>query len=145
MSNQNQAWRLIIVQSLVFFIVFQLSVLILLPIAIICNVGIGFGIRLSAHALIAASITALFFSGILIQKLLREKLNQLLLEIGGGILFGGALSNIANRLMWGCVPDFFHLSWFPAFNMADIGISLGAFLLILSMLKNKERELGIRN
>lgn len=56
------------------------------------------------------------------------------------LLLGGASSNITDRLVRGCVPDFFALSCFPAFNVADIGISMGAGLLFLLLLKDTERS-----
>jgi len=53
------------------------------------------------------------------------------------LILGGALGNLYDRLMLGYVVDFldFHGSgWhFPAFNVADTGISIGAGLLILDM------------
>ena len=53
------------------------------------------------------------------------------------LILGGALGNLYDRLMLGYVVDFldFHSSgWhFPAFNVADTGISIGAGLLILDM------------
>jgi len=55
----------------------------------------------------------------------------------GGII-GGALGNVIDRLRWGAVADFLdvHIAghhW-PAFNLADSAISVGAVLLILDAL-----------
>ncbi len=51
------------------------------------------------------------------------------------MLLGGAIGNLWDRLLWGHVVDFlqFHaLGWyFPAFNLADSAITLGAGLLML--------------
>lgn len=58
------------------------------------------------------------------------------------LILGGAIGNVLDRLIHGYVVDFldFHHRWlaplfhqghFPAFNVADMAISLGAFLLIL--------------
>ena len=51
------------------------------------------------------------------------------------LILGGALGNLWDRLLWGHVVDFldFHAAgWhWPAFNVADSGISIGAVLLIL--------------
>lgn len=58
-----------------------------------------------------------------------------------GLIWGGALGNIHDRLHWGKVVDFldFYLgeSHWPAFNVADIGICLGAGLLALSIIREK--------
>jgi len=58
-----------------------------------------------------------------------------------GLIWGGALGNIHDRLHWGAVVDFldFYLGdrhW-PAFNVADIAICVGAGLLALSILLEK--------
>jgi signal peptidase II len=51
------------------------------------------------------------------------------------LILGGAIGNVADRINHGFVVDFLHFyyqNWhFPAFNVADIAISIGAGLLIL--------------
>lgn len=58
-----------------------------------------------------------------------------------GLIWGGALGNIHDRLRWEAVVDFldFYLgeSHWPAFNVADIGICLGAGFLVLGILREK--------
>lgn len=52
-----------------------------------------------------------------------------------GMLFGGAMGNLADRLLrdnGGSVIDFIDLQWWPIFNVADIGISCGTVLMILA-------------
>jgi len=55
-----------------------------------------------------------------------------------GAIIGGALGNGIDRLHWGAVADFLDFHWagyhWPAFNVADIGITCGATLLILDSL-----------
>jgi signal peptidase II len=52
---------------------------------------------------------------------------------------GGAVGNIIDRLVHGHVIDFLDVHWagwhFPAFNLADSAITLGAALLILDELR----------
>lgn len=52
-----------------------------------------------------------------------------------GLILGGAIGNVIDRLSYGYVVDFLHFyyqNWhFPAFNVADIAISCGAALLLL--------------
>lgn len=56
--------------------------------------------------------------------------------LGYSLILGGALGNVADRLWRGQVVDFLDLYWqhshWPAFNMADVAITTGAFLLILN-------------
>jgi signal peptidase II len=66
---------------------------------------------------------------------------------GVGLVVGGAIGNIADRLLrdpyWlrGGVVDFIDLQWFPVFNVADIAINVGAAILIISALLEGRREL----
>jgi signal peptidase II len=62
---------------------------------------------------------------------------------GLALVLGGALGNLIDRLRFGCVVDFldFHAAgWhWPAFNVADSAITLGAVTLILESFVNRER------
>ena len=51
-----------------------------------------------------------------------------------GLVLGGALGNLADRLFrdQGGVVDFIDLQWWPVFNVADAAISVGAVLLALT-------------
>lgn len=55
------------------------------------------------------------------------------------LVLGGALGNLWDRVTLGHVVDFFDFHWagyhFPAFNVADSAITVGAILLILDMLR----------
>lgn len=48
-----------------------------------------------------------------------------------GLLLGGALGNIADRVRDGAVTDFVKLPYWPAFNVADFAITLGVIALLL--------------
>ena len=58
-----------------------------------------------------------------------------LLACGLALIVGGALGNMIDRLTTGRVVDFIHVHWgrayFPAFNIADSAITIGAALLLL--------------
>ena|SRR5258705_12315188 len=65
---------------------------------------------------------------------------------GLALVLGGALGNLIDRLRFGCVVDFLDfyvgLPWlerWPAFNLADSAITLGALVLILESFLNRER------
>jgi signal peptidase II len=59
-------------------------------------------------------------------------------------ILGGALGNLYDRILLGHVVDFIQVyyqeSYFPAFNLADSAITLGAIILIADMLLNKEKS-----
>jgi len=60
------------------------------------------------------------------------------------LIIGGALGNLIDRLRFGHVTDFIQVYWhdwaFPAFNVADSAISVGAVLLVLSGLVFSSRS-----
>jgi signal peptidase II len=64
--------------------------------------------------------------------------------IGVGLIIGGAVGNIVDRLFrdpgWlrGRVVDFIDLQWWPIFNVADIGITIGALMLLVGSLTARE-------
>lgn len=63
---------------------------------------------------------------------------------GLGLVIGGALGNVIDRLRFGAVVDFldFHIAQYhwPAFNIADAAICVGAGLLLLAGLLSPERQ-----
>lgn len=63
---------------------------------------------------------------------------------GLALIIGGALGNIIDRLRQGKVTDFLDLYWrdwhWPAFNVADIAITLGAACILLSALPSRRRR-----
>jgi len=66
------------------------------------------------------------------------------LHLGLALILGGALGNVIDRLVIGEVVDFllvYHGSWsWPAFNVADSAISIGAALLILDSFRARRAD-----
>lgn len=58
--------------------------------------------------------------------------------IGFGLIIGGALANIVDRLRDGAVTDFIAVGTFPVFNIADSCITVGAVLLLLEAWKTRK-------
>jgi signal peptidase II len=60
------------------------------------------------------------------------------------LVMGGALGNVIDRVWHGYVVDFLHFHWdaayFPAFNVADACITIGAGLLILDAILDGRKE-----
>lgn len=75
--------------------------------------------------------------------MLRRHGGQLLFCSALALILGGAIGNVIDRLMHGYVVDFIqvhHSGWyFPAFNVADSAITLGAILLIVDELRRVRR------
>jgi len=62
--------------------------------------------------------------------------------IGLSFIIGGGLGNIYDRIMFGSVTDFFHMNFVifqtGIFNMADVSIMVGMFLIIVQSLTKKD-------
>lgn len=86
------------------------------------------------------SIIALVAS-VWIVRMLRQHAPETLFCLSLALVLGGALGNLIDRVAYGYVVDFidFYIeSWhFPAFNVADSAISVGAVLLILDSFRKK--------
>jgi signal peptidase II len=67
-----------------------------------------------------------------------------LLAAGLALVLGGAVGNVIDRIRLGSVIDFIHFHWnqayFPAFNVADSAITVGAGLLLLDALLDTRRK-----
>ena len=77
--------------------------------------------------------------------LLKRHPGQRLFCFALALIMGGAIGNVIDRLAYGHVIDFLDFYWkgvghFPAFNIADIGISVGAFLFILDELRRVNKS-----
>jgi len=56
--------------------------------------------------------------------------DRLWVQLSIGLIVGGAIGNIVDRLRYGFVIDFVHVSWFPGiFNLADSAITVGVLML----------------
>jgi lipoprotein signal peptidase len=61
-----------------------------------------------------------------------------LLRAGIIFILSGAISNIVDRLLYGCVVDYINLRVWPVFNLADVYITLGGIIVVADILrKNK--------
>jgi len=97
------------------------------------NEGINFGLIDGASKWVLIAI-AILITGWVIWWMSKEK--RVLAHISGGLLIGGALGNVIDRVLYGAVADFLNMSCCGfenpySFNIADIAIFIGAFGLIL--------------
>tara|TARA_R110001592_G_scaffold88258_1_gene259977 strand:- start:339 stop:842 length:504 start_codon:yes stop_codon:yes gene_type:complete len=85
---------------------------------------------------------SLLVSGYVAHWLYRIRQQEKLLSFGLAFILGGAIGNLIDRAFVGYVVDFIVVHWddayFPAFNIADSAITVGAGVLILEMILNKQ-------
>ena len=85
------------------------------------NQGVVAGVTLIAIAAIAVLLVG--FAG-----------RHALVPIGGGLLLGGSIGNLIDRIWRDGVTDFIAIGPWPPFNVADIGVTLGAILLVIALI-----------
>jgi signal peptidase II len=123
------------------------TVLPVLDITLMHNVGAAFSFLASASGwqrwfFIALAVGV---SAAIVAWLLRlPKGTHALLAGGLALVLGGALGNVIDRIRLGFVVDFIHFHWdrayFPAFNVADSAITVGAACLLLDALFDSRRK-----
>ena len=83
-------------------------------------------------------------AAVFIVWMLRSHPGQKLFAFALSSILGGALGNVLDRVMYGYVIDFLDFHWanwhFPAFNVADCGITLGAMALIFDELRRVRQQ-----
>ena len=82
-------------------------------------------------------------AALFIVAMLKSHAGQKLFSFAMASILGGAVGNVIDRLMHGYVVDFLDFYWdrhhFPAFNMADSAITLGAICLVVDELRRVRR------
>lgn len=94
----------------------------------VCNSGISFGLFDGWGLLLAMVGISLFF--VVIFSLGRYLFERFFF-FGVGIFFAGGISNLLDRVYFGCVRDMFHFFGFFVFNISDVFLSVGAITMIL--------------
>lgn len=101
------------------------------------NRGIAFGMASGGGAaLIALTVAALVFVGVLFA---RDPARPGM-WIAMGLLVGGALGNLADRVRADAVTDYVDILAWPPFNVADVAITLGVAVLAFSYLREPAED-----
>lgn len=113
------------------------------------NRGAAFGFLAEINArfrtpfFITTSLAAIIFIAIFYWKMEGDGWTRLSLLF----IIAGALGNLIDRLRLGRVIDFLDLHWYqyhwPAFNVADMAICIGAGILIIDILFNKRGKISV--
>lgn len=105
------------------------------------NTGASFSILTNTkYLLIVLSLIAI----VIIIRYINTFKNTIFNRIGLGLLLGGILGNLSDRILFGYVKDFISLYIFgysfPVFNIADICIVVGVIILIISILRGEDKN-----
>lgn len=101
----------------------------------VTNYGASFGLlqnqQLFFILISIAVIAAIFF---LYKEISKSKITI----IGTTLVLGGTIGNLIDRIVYGYVRDFIAFSFWPTFNVADIALTIGAFILVSYFMRPKE-------
>lgn len=118
----------------------EVPVIPFVNLTLVYNRGAAFGFLNSADGwqnLFFIAI-ALIACAVIVYLILRLQQNDIMVGLGLSLILGGAAGNLIDRLLHGYVIDFVDLyygSWhWPAFNVADSAITIGATLLVFDAL-----------
>jgi signal peptidase II len=106
------------------------------------NPGVSYGL-FPAKGPVGTAILVMFsLAAVVLLSYWLWNTKRLVSAVGFGVVIGGALGNVIDRLVYGKVADFFHFyvhdySWY-VFNVADCAITVGAAALIYNELLRSE-------
>ncbi|MFN2463967.1 MAG: signal peptidase II [Candidatus Dormibacteria bacterium] len=102
------------------------------------NTGIAFSLaRSHGSAVFIFDVVAILF---IIYLALNLPPGETWMPIGLGLVLGGAVGNALDRVLAGAVTDFIDFRVFPVFNVADMGITVGAAVLAWRLYRGSRTE-----
>jgi signal peptidase II len=104
----------------------------LLHITYVQNYGSAFG-YFRDHRLFL-SIIGIIICLLVIYIYLRSSKKNKLINFSFGLIIGGSLGNLFNRISLGYVIDYIDFRFFPVFNLADIAINIGVAVIVYLMI-----------
>jgi signal peptidase II len=121
----------------------QVHVLGPLSIHHLTNSGIAFGLFSSATAVVtlATSVAVAW----MLYFFARSGSRHPVLPVALGLVIGGSVSNLVDRVRLGHVTDFIDLKYWPAFNLADSFIVVGVAILLLALMAVERRPVRSRS
>jgi signal peptidase II len=101
--------------------------------ALTFNSGFAFSL-FSGRALL---VTVLLSVGVVVLAFVVAQVRSVAMAVGSGLVLGGAVGNLSERIVGGPggrVPDFITLRYWPTFNVADAGVTVGVIIIIAALL-----------
>lgn len=138
----DQGSKLLLLYGLGFLHMAPTRSIPLLPffnLVMVWNPGISYGLFPASSIWGTAALVLISLAAVLGLGYWLWGMDSLSLAVGVGLVIGGALGNLIDRVVYGRVADFFHFyafghDWY-VFNIADVAISFGAVAIIYEVLK----------
>jgi signal peptidase II len=126
----------------------EMQILPFFNLVVVHNFGVSFGMFNNVpYGHLILSVVAIAITVILLVWMWRAK--KLYLTSALGLIIGGAIGNITDRVIYGAVADFldFHIGEYhwPAFNVADSCVFVGVALILLENFFTAKGEENVQN
>jgi signal peptidase II len=140
----DQASKYYLLHILKIYEIGQIEVTSFFNLVMVWNRGMSFGMfNQFEHSIIILSVIAIIISSYLLYWL--AKTESKIEAIALPLIVSGAIGNVIDRVLYKAVADFFDFHIFgyhwPAFNVADSCIFIGAMLLIISIIKTDNKTI----
>lgn len=103
------------------------------------NPGVAFGLGQSLPSWVVLILTGTLCAAIAVAGWR----GALVPPLAVGLILGGAVGNLLDRLTGGSVVDMIHLTWWPTFNLADVAICTGAVIVVIYSLLPERHSLAV--
>ena len=103
------------------------------------NTGAAWGVLAGKQVLLQV-LTAILMIAVTVYAVVKRNVLSKPEMISLALIIGGGLGNFLSRLVKGYVVDFLNIQIIPVFNVADIGITIGCILLIISVFVSGKKQ-----
>ena len=127
----------------------RIGVLPFFDLVMVWNRGVSYGLFQAGSFTGMAVLTVFSLAAVVALSWWLIKAERLTLGVGLGLVIGGALGNVIDRILYGAVADFFHFyafghDWY-VFNVADAAITVGVVVLLLdAFIRPESKSVGSR-
>jgi len=102
---------------------------------LVLNTGAAFGLLKNKNQFFV--ISSLVVAALIVGYALFGKCKDPVMLSALGLILGGAIGNLTDRLLFGYIIDFLDFRVWPVFNVADSAITVGSLLLIMRLFSQK--------
>jgi signal peptidase II len=127
----------------------RIVILPFLDLVMVWNRGVSYGLLQAGSITGTVLLTGFSLIAVMVLSWWLTRADRLSLTAGLGLIIGGALGNVIDRILYGAVADFFHFhafgrDWY-VFNVADAAITVGVIVLLIdAFLRPETRSEGKR-
>jgi signal peptidase II len=127
----------------------RIQVLPIFDLVMVWNRGVSYGLFQAGSFAGMAMLTIFSLIAVVALSFWLIKAERSILGVGLGLVIGGALGNVIDRILYGAVADFFHFyafghDWY-VFNVADAAITVGVVVLLLdAFIRPESKSVGSR-